>query len=122
MRHGALPFLALNLLAATASSTCAADSDLMGAWKNQSQAYQMGVVIALATERMDLVELGPNGPAIQEGYSKCLTGQDASTLVSVVNSYLDRNPSAYTYRQWRVVAQALKEMCDPYMPKRRPPK
>jgi hypothetical protein len=87
----------------------------VGEWQGYSEEYKLGFVTGIVDEAMSVQHAGPNGAKMVVGFRNCLNGQLPSTVLKVVNSYLDRHPSAYTESPASVVVSAMLEMCDAHL-------
>ena len=94
-------------------------SNNAGVWRTQEpEMYRLGFVAALAQYVQHFLP-GPNTApydAFPLGYQKCLANQTATSLLKVVDSYLDRNAFENTYSSDLAVADALRNMCMTYLP------
>jgi hypothetical protein len=84
----------------------------VGEWQGYSEDYRLGFVTGIADEVMNVQHQGLNDAKMIAGFRNCLKGQLPSTVLKVMNSYLDRHPAAYTEAPSGVVVSALLEMCD----------
>ena len=92
--------------------------DNSGTWRTTASSdTRLGYIMGLSAYLSMMVQYGPNGQRIQDGYSKCLMKQTPDALLLVVDSYMDRTPSSFTETPTLTVLKALRQMCDPFMPK-----
>jgi hypothetical protein len=95
--------------------------DNSGTWRTEaSNDMRLGYIMGITAYLSMAVDSSPNSQLIQAGYSKCLRRQMPDALLLVVDAYMDRTPSSFTELPTVTIVKALRQMCDPFMPK--PPK
>ena len=110
MRHRAWwSIVALPLLVARAFAQDA------GAWRNESsEQFRQGFVAGVASYLRDYGGMG--GVAGRAGYANCLSGETDTSLLDVVEIWMDHHGEAKSFAPSVAVTMALNDYCNLFTP------